>query len=106
MLKRYAKHSEEFRKWQQKFYNSKRWKELRNEVRAEKKMRCDKCTKLIRGKSIVDHIKEIDEQNKEDESITLSKDNLQLLCLSCHNTKTHYKSIEFTPNDSRQVNLF
>ncbi|HGR7016223.1 TPA: HNH endonuclease, partial [Streptococcus pneumoniae] len=37
------------------------------------------CGRLIHGKSIVDHIIEIDETNYQDESITLNEDNLQLL---------------------------
>lgn len=100
------KHSPEFRKWQQKFYNSKEWKLLRDEVRNEKRMRCDDCHKLIKGKSICDHIEEITDENKWNSRITLNKDNLQLLCLECHNTKTFAEKTIFDVQERRDVNLF
>ncbi|MTV47035.1 HNH endonuclease, partial [Streptococcus pneumoniae] len=50
------KHSDWFRTWQIKFYNSKPWRTLRNRIRSIKRMRCDMCGRLIHGKSIVDHI--------------------------------------------------
>ena len=99
------KHSDWFRAWQIKFYNSKPWRTLRNKVRYHKRMRCDMCGRLIHGKSIVDHIIEIDESNYQDESITLNEDNLQLLCLECHNTKTFQNKINLNL-DNRNINLF
>lgn len=97
----------EFRKWQHRFYNSKEWKELRDKVRKERGMRCDMCHRLIRGKSITDHIKEITPYNKCDTNITLNKDNLQLLCFDCHNKKT-FKDNEFDFELERRedINLF
>lgn len=100
------KHPEWFREWQIKFYNSKRWKLLRDEVRQERHMRCDSCHRLIKGKSICDHIIEVSPTNYEDERITLNKDNLQLLCIECHNTKTFYETQYFEPKEERNVNLF
>lgn len=100
------KHPQWFRDWQIKFYNSKQWKELRDEIRRERQMRCDSCHRLIKGKSICDHIVEVSPSNYEDERITLNKDNLQLLCIECHNTKTFYQPQEFEPKDKRNVNLF
>ena len=47
------KHSDWFRSWQIKFYNSKSWKTLRNRIRTTKRMRCDMCGRLIHGKSIM-----------------------------------------------------
>lgn len=68
-------------------------------------MRCDVCGRLIHGKSIVDHIIEIDETNYQDESITLNEDNLQLLCLECHNTKTFQSKINLNL-ENRNISLF
>lgn len=99
------KHSDRFRTWQIKFYNSKPWRTLRNRIRTTKRMRCDMCGRLIHGKSIVDHIIEIDESNYQDESITLNEDNLQLLCLECHNTKTFQSKINLNL-ENRNINLF
>ena len=99
------KHSDWFRTWQIKFYNSKLWIILRNRIRSTKRMRCDMCGRLIHSKSIVDHIIEIDETNYQDESITLNEDNLQLLCLECHNTKTFQSKINLNL-ENRNINLF
>ena len=99
------KHSDWFRTWQIKFYNSKPWITLRNRIRSTKRMRCDMCGRLIHSKSIVDHIIEIDETNYQDESITLNEDNLQLLCLECHNTKTCQSKINLNL-ENRNINLF
>ena len=108
------KWNDEFIQWQQRFYNSAKWIKLRNEVREEREMRCAMCGRLIRGRPIVDHIKEITPDNKEDESITLNKGNLQLLCLDCHNVKTfkgrlRYYTIEeddFDLKKRKDINLF
>lgn len=105
MKARNSKHSDWFRTWQIKFYNSKHWRTLRNRIRTTKRMRCDVCGRLIHGKSIVDHIIEIDETNYQDESITLNEDNLQLLCLECHNTKTFQSKINLNL-ENRNINLF
>lgn len=99
------KHSDWFRTWQIKFYNSKPWRTLRSRIRKTKRMRCDMCGRLIHGKSIVDHIIEIDETNYQDESITLNEDNLQLLCIECHNTKTFQSKINLNL-ENRNINLF
>ena len=85
--------------------DSKPWITLRNRIRSTKRMRCDMCGRLIHSKSIVDHIIEIDETNYQDESITLNEDNLQLLCLECHNTKTFQSKINLNL-ENRNINLF
>ena len=105
MSYRNPKHSDWFRAWQIKFYNSKPWRTLRNKIRQAKRMRCDMCGRLIHGKSIVDHVIEIDEINYQDDSITLNEENCQLLCLECHNTKTFQKKINLNLNN-RNINLF
>ncbi|WP_253247248.1 HNH endonuclease signature motif containing protein [Weissella cibaria] len=96
-----------FRKWQRRFYNSKEWKQLRDEVRRLKGMRSDMSGSLIKGKSIVDHIIPITPMNYLDSSITLNLDNLQLLSLEEHNQKTfNGKDLSFEPPKERRVNLF
>ena len=96
---------EEFRKWQRKFYRSREWETMRDMVRQESKMRCRMCGKLIRGKSIVDHIKAITPQNKNDLKVTLSIDNLQLLCLECHNAKHAKNKFDFELEKRKDINL-
>ncbi|HFU4203812.1 TPA: HNH endonuclease [Streptococcus suis] len=68
-------------------------------------MRCDECKQLIRGKSIVDHVVEINPDNYQDDNITLGEDNLQLLCIECHNSKTFRSRINFEMTN-RSINLF
>jgi 5-methylcytosine-specific restriction endonuclease McrA len=103
---RFSKWPKEFREWQYRFYNSKEWKELRQQVRDAKRMRCDMCGKLIRGRSITDHIIEITPYNREDVSITLNADNLRLLCIECHNQRTFGKQVDFELKERSDVNLF
>lgn len=102
------RHPEWFREWQLTFYNRKPWRTLRNEVRKEKGMRCDACHQLITGKSIVDHIIEIDPTNYQDEAVTLNKANTQLLCFHCHNQKTFgdFQPELFEVSNERNVHLF
>ena len=100
-------HPEWFRKWQRRFYNSKEWKQLRDDVRRSKGMRSDKSGQLIKGKSIVDHIIPITPSNYLDSRITLNLDNLQLLSLDEHNKKTFScMKLNFEPPKERRVNLF
>lgn len=100
------KWNKEFREWQRTFYQSKQWKQTREQIRNNKKMRCDNCHKLIKGKSIVDHIKEITPENKEDYNIILNINNLQLLCLKCHNSKTFAEPVNFDLDKRKDINLF
>lgn len=86
MAKAYAK----------KFYNSKAWKKCRESYIAKVHGLCEHCLK--EGKHvpgyIVDHIKEITPYNINDPNITLNHDNLQYLCLPCHNKKTFGEDYE------------
>ena len=78
------------------FYNSKLWKDCRSSYISSVHGLCEHCLedgKVIPG-YIVDHIIEIDPVNINDVGITLNHENLQYLCLACHNTKTFGKSVE------------
>lgn len=85
-----------------KFYNSKAWKRCRegyinslnNGGMCE---HCEKKGKLVHG-YILDHIEEININNIDNPDITLNWDNLQYLCLSCHNKKTFKKSEPTIPD--------
>jgi 5-methylcytosine-specific restriction endonuclease McrA len=110
-LKRYAKHPEWFRKWAMKFYKSDEWMKVRQIVRDDRRMHCDICHKLIKGKSICDHIIELSPDNYTDPDITLNVDNLRLLCLECHNTRTFkgvFRSdpVDFDLSTRKNINLF
>ena len=62
-----------------KFYHSRQWKQVRK-MQLNKYPLCVECSMPAR---IVDHIKEI-----KDGGERLSLDNLQSMCVSCHNIKT------------------
>ncbi len=83
MAKEYAKN----------FYNSKAWQSCRASFIAKRIMidggLCEHCKDSLGY--IVDHKKEITPENINNVNITLNHDNLQYLCLKCHNTKTFSK---------------
>lgn len=72
MAKEYAK----------EFYESKAWKKCRKGFMQSKHYICEKC-----GDSayIVHHKKHITPMNINDQNIILNWNNLQALCLECHN---------------------
>ena len=79
-----------------RFYNSKQWKDCRKSYISKVHGLCEHCLendKHVPG-YIVDHIEEITPVNINDPEITLNHDNLQYLCLECHNTKTFGKDVE------------
>lgn len=80
MAKEYAK----------RFYKSTAWKKCRESyIAATLDGMCEHC-KEVPG-YIVDHIVEITPVNINNPDITLNHENLQYLCLQCHNTKTFSK---------------
>lgn len=85
--------SQEFITFQRKFYKSRDWYKVRNYIRYTRdKGVCQMCHQLIISKKwIVDHRIEINSKNMNDKDITLNPDNLQLLCITCHNKKTFTK---------------
>jgi len=104
---RHRSQPEWFNAWAKKFYTSKEWKALRDLVREDQGMRCEHCHKLIiSGKAICDHIIEVCPDNYDDINITLNRDNLQLLCIPCHNVKTFGKVQCFDVAGRDDVNLF
>jgi 5-methylcytosine-specific restriction protein A len=72
------------------FYNSKEWKECRKSfisyrITIDGGM-CEHCKEELGY--IVDHKVELDNENINDVYVSLNHDNLQYLCLRCHNVKT------------------
>lgn len=78
-----------------KFYDSKEWQRCRESYISKVHGICEHCGD---AGYIVDHIKEITPDNINDPNITLNHDNLQYLCLPCHNTKT-FKKYKATRDD-------
>lgn len=71
-----------------KFYKTKAWQKCRASYISKVFGLCEHCQD---PGYIVDHIIEINIDNINDPEITLSHENLQYLCTSCHNKKTFTK---------------
>ena len=84
------------RDFAEKFYNSKEWLKCRAAYLASVNGLCEKC---FRAALIVHHKKPLNEDNINDPQITLSFDNLQALCLDCHNEVHGYKNKEKSIQD-------
>lgn len=78
-----------------RFYNSKAWKTTRELYKLEVNGICERCIKASPPKvvpgMIVHHKIYLNKQNVNDIDITLNFNNLELLCLDCHN-KEHFKT--------------
>lgn len=90
MAKEYAK----------SFYNSSAWIKCRNSFMNSKNHICERCGEVA---YIVHHKKHITPTNINDPNITLNWDNLQALCLECHNVihgsgKAMVKGVSFDEN--------
>jgi 5-methylcytosine-specific restriction endonuclease McrA len=71
-----------------KFYNSKRWKHCRQSYFTYRHGLCERCQDP--GK-IVHHKEYLTTTNINDPMVSLSFDNLELLCQTCHNREHHEK---------------
>ena len=99
-----------------KFYKSKAWNDVRKTIWLKQNLLCNRCHKPVyvdgisdyipkdkRLKGIVHHINYIDNSNVYDKNITLNPDNLEGLCIECHNkehmtTDITRKEYEFDEN--------
>ena len=70
-----------------KFYNSKEWKQCRASYISSVNHMCERCIKkdIYRVGYIVHHIKHLTPLNIDNPDITLNFDNLEYVCLECHN---------------------
>lgn len=94
------------RQQKRKFYDSGDWKQLREEVKKRDNYECQECkrqgkvfidsyeysegAKRKKIKLVVDHIKELEDHPE----LALDKENLETLCVRCHNIK-HDRSFEY-----------
>ena len=67
-----------------KFYRSAKWKKCRLAMIAEARGICQRCHK--NPGTEVHHIIPVTDQNVDDPTIALGKDNLMVLCKSCHDS--------------------
>jgi len=71
-----------------KFYQSSAWKKCRDAYMSSKYYICERCGDAA---TICHHKTYITTTNIDNPDITLSHDNLEALCLDCHN-KEHFKN--------------
>lgn len=64
------------------FYNSKRWKDTQATYMESQHYICERCKGMAR---VVHHKNYITPENINDPQITLAWDNLEALCMDCHN---------------------
>jgi 5-methylcytosine-specific restriction endonuclease McrA len=83
------------REFSKKFYNSKQWIKCRNSFKQSKFHICNRCGEP--GEE-VHHIIYLTPENINDPYITLSFENLELLCSSCHSTEHNRKYKEVVRN--------
>lgn len=73
------------------FYKSQAWEDCRNAYMAKVNHLCERCKAngFYEPAKIVHHKIHLTEANYRDASISLNFDNLEALCLDCHN-KEHF----------------
>lgn len=82
----------------QEFYQSKAWKQVRKNIWLKQSCLCARCHRPVyvsgiseyiskekRLKGIVHHKEYLTDNNFIDEKISLNEDNLEGLCIDCHN---------------------
>ena len=74
------------KEWAKSFYNSLAWKKCREAYIISKYGLCERCKE---PGLIVHHKKELNPISINDPNITLSWNNLELLCQDCHNKEHH-----------------
>ncbi len=74
------------KEWAKSFYKSKAWQDCREAYFVFRHGLCERCG---RPGLIVHHRIYLTPQNINDPNITLSFENLELLCSSCHNNEHH-----------------
>lgn len=74
------------RDFSRSFYKSKAWKQTRESYANSRSGLCERCLKrgILTPGSIVHHKEHLSPENINDPSVSLSFENLELLCRNCH----------------------
>ena len=86
------------------FYKSKAWQNTRDTYAASVGGLCEQCLRvgMYSAGEIVHHKKELTPDNIGDPSISLSWDNLELLCRSCHG-KAHGNAKRYIVDENGKI---
>lgn len=82
------------------FYNSKAWRECSGAYMASKNYICERCGAVA---VICHHKKYINERNINNPYITLNFDNLEALCMDCHNLEHQRQGCNVSFDDSGNI---
>ena len=93
------------KKYAESFYKSKTWQKTRDAYIKSKGGLCEKCLAqgLISAGEIVHHKRPITQANISNPDITLSWDNLQLLCRPCHEKVHRRTQLRYTFDEEGHV---
>jgi 5-methylcytosine-specific restriction endonuclease McrA len=72
--------------WNKEFYQSNLWQKCRESYLITQNHICERCGEIAK---IVHHKTYLNPANITDLNITLSHENLEALCQTCHNTEHH-----------------
>ena len=88
------------REFAKEFYSSQTWRDCRDSYKRSKRGLCESCLErgIYTAGAQVHHKIHLSPQNINDPNITLSWDNLQLLCAECHK-RIHSKNQRFRYDD-------
>ena len=75
------------KEWAKPFYKSKAWRDCRDAYFISRHGLCERCN--CKAGTIVHHKIYLTPENINDPNITLSFENLELLCQDCHNDEHH-----------------
>lgn len=81
-----------YTKKSKKFYDSPAWKKTREAYRAKQNGICERCGQP--NAEIVHHKEYLNDERLNDSDYTLNFENLELLCIDCHN-REHFE--KFSP---------
>lgn len=89
------------------FYNSQRWKDCRESYAKSKRYLCEDCLAkgLYTPGEIVHHIQPLTPENINDPGITLSFNNLRLVCRKCHGEEHAYKERRYVIDEQGGVHI-
>lgn len=95
------------KKYAESFYKSRTWRTCRDGYAKSVGNLCEDCLEkgIYRPGEIVHHITEITPDNIDDPSITLSWDNLRLVCCDCHAEKHAVRVKRYKIDEAGRVQI-
>ncbi|MCL1924543.1 MAG: HNH endonuclease [Defluviitaleaceae bacterium] len=88
--------------WNKAFYQSKQWLEVRKAYLISQHYVCERCEGIAK---IVHHKVHLNLANANDPYTTLSHENLEALCQTCHNKEHHGKPRKLPYSFDSQGNI-